>query len=480
MDKQVVFTPSTFSVDEVFEDERFMRVRIAAMHSNVNRNNSRFTKEVIEAAKDTFSNIPILADIVNYTDENGETHYDYAGHTMHLEDDAFNEGEQKVIYDEKVVGIVPETNNFELVYDEENDKYFAMVDALIYRDYGNYCAEILEERGGVTDVSAEILVEDCSYSATDKCLDVGKMTMSGICLLGSNVNPGMAGAHAEVFSCEEDNKQEQLIQIMQELKEALDNYTKVSGKEEVTMENNDIVLEEVTEEVPEEVEFSENVEETPAENFEENEEIEAEEKSVKYSVTYGENTKEFSVSLNDKLYALQTLVNETYDCDGDWYSVVVYEDTKTLEMHGWSKSYRQSYSVKKDNYSLVGDRVEIFSKWMTADEINQFEKMKADYALISDKLVKYEEEPKKMEILNSKDYGFISQTEEFAELKKPEGHFDLSIEEVEQKANDMLLNAVKSGALDFSAKEDEVVEVAAKPLPFENKKQSRYGNLFSK
>lgn len=473
MDKQVVFTTSTFSVDDAFEDERFMRVRIAAMHSDVNRNNSKFDKEVIEAAKDTFKNIPILADIIKYTDENDEIHYDYAGHTMHIEDDAFNEGEHRVIYDEKIVGIVPETNNFELVYNEEYDKYFAMVDALIYRDYGNYCADILEERGGMTDVSAEILVEDCGYDADEKCLVVGKMTMSGICLLGSNVNPGMEGAHAVTFSSKEDTRQEQLIQIMQELKEALDNYTKVSGKEEITMDETNLNLEEVIEEDIVD-EFSEETETTPTENFE------AEENLVKYSVTCGENTKEFSVSLNDKLYALQHLVNETYCDDNDYYDVVVFEDNKTVEMHGWRKSYRQSYSVKKDVYSLTGDRVEIFSKWLTQDEIAKFEKMKADFEAISDKLAKYEEEPKKMEILNSKDYEYVAQTEEFVELKKTECHFDLSVEDVEKKANDILLNAVKSGAFNFEAKEQDNIEVVAKPLVMENRKQSRYGDLFSK
>ena len=82
------------------------------MHTGINRNKSRFSKKTVEKAKDTFKNIPILADIVKITNEDGTVTYDYQTHGMHEEDDAFNEGQKRIIYDEKIVGVVPETNNF--------------------------------------------------------------------------------------------------------------------------------------------------------------------------------------------------------------------------------------------------------------------------------------------------------------------------------------------------------------------------------
>ena len=60
LSKQIIHTTSLFKKDEEFKDERFMRVRVAAMHTGINRNNSRFSKECILNAKDTFANIPIL------------------------------------------------------------------------------------------------------------------------------------------------------------------------------------------------------------------------------------------------------------------------------------------------------------------------------------------------------------------------------------------------------------------------------------
>ena len=222
--KQIVHTTGCFTKDDSFDDERFCRVRVAAMHTGINRNKSRFSKKTVEKAKDTFKNIPVLADIIKTTDEDGNVTYDYQTHGMHEEDDAFHEGEKRIIYDEKIVGVVPETNNFELVYDDETKNWYAYVDAFLYRDYGNYACDILEKRGNRTDVSMEIGCDDISYSTKDNCIDVGKMTAGAITLLGENVAPGMVKAHAEVFGSNE-SKQNELLKVMQDLKESLDRFT---------------------------------------------------------------------------------------------------------------------------------------------------------------------------------------------------------------------------------------------------------------
>lgn len=513
MEKRIVHTTSLFEVDDEFVDDRFMKVRVTAMHSGINRNNSCFSIDVIKAAQDTFSNIPILADIQEVTDANGNKHLDYTSHSMHIEQDAFDENSQRIIYDEKVVGIVPETNNFEIVHDDETGNDYALVDALLFRDYGNYCCNILEERGGKTDVSAEIACEDVAYNSKEKCLDVGKMRMCAITLLGDAVTPGMAKAHAEVFSSSEDVRQTQLFEIMQELKESLDKYNNLRKEEYAEVENEKELLEEVTEileevvteteettedEVTVEEEISEDTtEETPdteEETVEESEEVETVEEEpeakAEFSVTVNGETKTFSVSLNDKLSAMYNLIAETYsELDNEWYDINMYDDEKVVEMYGYftGRNYRQAYKVKKDNYSLVGDRVEIYRKYMSQDEINAFEKMKADFAIaserldeVSDKLAKYEAEPEKMEILNSNDYAQISESEDFIAFKEQSAHFDLTIDEVKAKADEMLLSYAKSGSLTFAANEIDHKEIKVMPIITEPKKVSRYGSLFSK
>lgn len=497
MDVQIVKTPSVFNVDNSFEDERFMRIRIAVMHSGENLNHSSFSTEVIRAAKDTFGDIPILANIVKYTDADGVEHLDYSGHDAHIEEDVFNDGEYRLIYDERVVGHVPTSPNFEIVHDEESDRDFVYVDAYLYREYGNYCCDILESRGNKTDVSAEIYTDEISFDAKNNVVVVNKMRMSGITLLGEDVNPAMKGANAQVFSLEEDDLHAQMIKVMSELKESLDKYAAIHGEnlkegglvdmdkfnellekynktvEDITFEYEDLSDEEL------EAKFAEvfaSEEEDPVED-DEPEDPEIEEESVKFTVSYKDRVIDMSVSLRDKINALYELVNDTYADDGTWYDVDVFDEDKYVIMVDYwnNKGYKQSYKVKKDVYTLVGDRVEVFAQWLTQDEINKLEKMKSDFAEISDKLNKYEDEPKKMEILSSDDYSLIANDEEFVALCEQDAHFNMSVEEVAKRADEILTNAAK--AHKFSIEEAEK-PITSKPLPTTKKKTKRFGSLF--
>ena len=146
------------------------------------------------------------------------------------------------------------------------------------------------------------------------------------------------------------------------------------------------------------------------------------------------------------------------------------------------KAWKQAYKTKKDNYSLVGDRVEVFSQWLTQDEINKLEDLRANYAEASEKLAKYEAEPEKMQILESEDYSSIADVEEFVTLKTQEAHFDMSVDEVRAEADKILLNAAKNGKVDFSAKDaTEKTNATFVPLITSGKSKSgRYGGIFKK
>ena len=104
--------------------------------------------------------------------------------------------------------------------------------------------------------------------------------------------------------------------------------------------------------------------------------------------------------------------------------------------------------------------------------------LKANYAAASEKLQKYEDEPKKMEILNSPDYGYVSSTDEFEKLKIQENHFDLSIEDTKAKADEILLNAAKKAEFANTSTNSTVGVVR---IPPKNVKEvGRYGGMFVK
>lgn len=510
---QIVTTPSCYKIDDSFDNEKFVRVRIAVMHTGENLNHSSFSLETIENAKESFSNVPILANVVSYTDDNGNEYLDYGGHDMYIEEDRFHKGESKLLYLERVVGVIPETNNFEIIHNDESDNDFVYVDALLYKEYGGYVTDILEARGGMTSVSAEIYCNDISFDAKNQIVIVNSMEMSGVTLLGEDVQPAMKGANAQTFSINKEERQQQLIQVMSDLKESLDKYTaaitgensKKGGEpklkfeellekygksvDDITFEYEGLSDEELEaafasafedsepegDEQDEEVQDESDVEE----NESDTEEKEGEQNFATVSINLNGEVKEFSVSLQDKISALYELVNNTYaDEDGVWYDVTVYDDDKYVVMIDYwtGKGYKQSYKVKKDVYTLVGDRVEVFATWLTQDEINKLDRMKADYSAMEEKLSHYEEEPQKLEILKSDDYSLISDNEEFVALCKQENHFNMSIDELTAKADAILTDAAKKHT--FSVNSDGRQQTTTRPLPPANKKKKRFGSLF--
>lgn len=172
--------------------------------------------------------------------------------------------------------------------------------------------------------------------------------------------------------------------------------------------------------------------------------------------TFSINGKNFEVSLNEIQESIWNLVNETYsENDNEYYSVEVYEGSKTVVMLGmfYGRAYRQSYKVRGGVYSLVGDRVYVKKTYVTADEEAELDKIRSNYAAVSEKLAKYESEPEKMSVLESEDYAIISGQKDFEELKKQENHFDLSVEDVKSKADAMLLEYAKKGKLNFATVE---------------------------
>lgn len=519
--KQIMHTVSLFKKDESFNDDRFMKVRIAAMHSGINRNKSRFSKECIEAAKDTFANIPVLADVREYEDEDGNKYLDYAGHTMHIEDDVFNEDMERIIYDEKVVGIVPETNNFELIYDEETGNYYVYIDALLYRDYGNYVCDILEARDNKTDVSMEIGCDDISFCVDDGCLDVGVMVAGGVTLLGERYNPGMVKAHAQAFSINEDDKQAQLIKIMQELKESLDNYTLANSqnenqrKEDNKVGNNEEIFEEVTvinegevtegstddevtvveekaevttEETPEVEENEPEVTSTDDtdENFSDNGEDETEKNtfSVEKSVLENGNYEiKFEISHEDLRWALYNLIDQYDSLDNDWYSIsAVYDEYFVMESWSSGMIYGQKYTKDGDSVALDGERYRLYRELLTESEKAELESMRSNYSEIKIKLEKFEKEESdslKATIFEKKEYKNFLDTEEFKNLKADSDKY--SYEELSEKAELAFSKCVQRLGFSLNDEEPSNTPVAKKNLPYDkqNKKKSRYGSIFS-
>jgi hypothetical protein len=193
---------------ETFTDERFLKLKIYVMHEGKNLNNSNFSMESIESAKETIKNIPILAFVKEL---DGEDKKDFAGHEMEL---VFKDDQFKFKYLGRPIGVIPaEDNNYH--YETIDDKNYVVVDGYVWKDYANDALDIIE-RDGVKSQSMEISLDTYQYDNDGIC-DITSYKYTGVCLLGDDVLPAMVNAKAEVMSFSADNMKEVISNMLNEL-----------------------------------------------------------------------------------------------------------------------------------------------------------------------------------------------------------------------------------------------------------------------
>ena len=509
-------------------------VHLQACHTNLNVNNSNIEESVMTSALPSFSNRPILGYIHKVvTDENPDGQWEFYGHNCHEEN-----GE--LVYDEVPIGIIPESCNAQLVYDKEKNKTYCEVDGYIFEEYSR-AAEILQ-REGECAVSVELSIRELSYDGKLKCLNIEDFWFSGVTILGKNeygdeVKPGMTGSNIKLADFSADNNslftkyenkmiefQERLeklestcsnIQLskeggndknMDKFNELLEKYGKTADDIDFEYENmTDEELESKFEEVFGKLEENSTSEPSNDEGTddgdesEENPEVKEDNacggggssttkkkkknNSIECSYEVDGETKKFAVSLQEKIYAIQDLVNATYaEADNTYYGVSVYEDYVVMCDYWSGRYYKQSYTSENDNYSLTGDRVEVYAEFVTSDEQKELDAMRSNYASLKEfkeNAEKNELHAKREEILNSEKYEAVSDTEAFKELVKNMDNY--SLEELDKEAKIIFadnFNMETFAVHAEKAQKNSTVKVFANVN--KSKKDSRYGNLFSK
>lgn len=396
----------------------------------------------MEQALPSLKDRPILGDIVKLDDGT----YDFFSHDFEVDEDT---GE--VTYIEKPIGVTQDTENAYLEYDEERDVYFVVVCGVIWEEYGNQAADIIRRKNG-TKVSVELSISDLSFNSKEKYLEINDFYFSGITCLGTNpetnvkVEEGMEGSRLDLTTFDEIDKNKEGGGPMGERHE-----------EELNVEPTDIeetIVEEETEDVP-----SEEVEQT-------------------YQLILNGKTFNYQVSLNDKIGALNELVNTVYaDSDNDWYTCQVYDDY-VIMMGVWTgRAYKQSYSEENDSYTLTGDREEVYVNFLTRTEEEQLDEMRSNYeALVQFKAdteaaaLKAEKE----KVLADEKYDKIRESAEFEALYSDLDKYTKEELKVQATAllGDYYANFAKNEA------------PAPKKVEFENNpkrvtKNNPYGNLFN-
>lgn len=414
-------------------------VHLYICHDEENLNHTKIERENLLNALPSLSNRPIMAYIHKVDGE-----YEFGDHAYHIEDD-------EIVFDEIPVGVIPESCNAHLEYSEEYNKNFCVADGYLYSEY-NKSVDILS-RYDECPVSAELYIRKFSYDANSKILVLDDFYFEGVTILGKrdngeNVKPAMVGSNITSIKYSEEGGKNQMN--TDKLVELLSKFNKTLDDIDIT-EFENLSDEELEEKVNKTFDTS-------------NESL--------MSVSFGE--KNFSVSLNEEIRALNILVNDTYN-DAYYFVTVFHDDnSKYVIMEDFNdKAYKQSFEINDDVYSLVGEREEVFRVFVTKDEQDKLNEMRNNYSLVCEKLKKFENEPNKIELIDSYADTLIADSDEYKSLYELDNHFDMSIEDLKGKLDNILLNAAKNP--------ENKTKTNSKPIYSVNKKSldSRYGDIFN-
>ena len=198
-----VQVPAQFEVAENdYEDNSLLFCKVKLMHSGENRNHSCVTDEALTKASKGLAYKPILANFMEYVDEKtGETLKDFTSHDMEITESGVN-------YIEKQIGCFTSDEPFFEV-EETTGHNFLYGYCAIPREYTD-ATSIIERKGG-TKVSVELAINEMSFNAKSKVLELTDVVIMGATCLGKNpetledVGEGMLNARLDIADFSSQN-----------------------------------------------------------------------------------------------------------------------------------------------------------------------------------------------------------------------------------------------------------------------------------
>ena len=447
-----VQVPAYFEVSDE-EDDTLLFCTVKLMHSGENRNHSNVTDEALTKAAKGLAYKPILANFMEYTDEEtGETLKDFTSHDMIINDDG------TATYLEKQVGcFTADEPYFEV--EEETGHNFLYGICAIPREYTDTCS-IIERKNG-TKISVELAVNSMEFDASKKVLNLTDVVILGATLLGKDpktlkdVGEGMKNARLDIADFSTKNNsifadyKNQMIELQERLEKLetacfnkdqnngqnnnteeggnnkdMDKFNELLSKYGKTAEDIDFEYEGLTdkeleakfeevfgEKKPEEDDNSDDngSDGEPSDEGEGSSDTEDDtDTGVKEDNACGggsgstkkkkKNAEEpvedmvrtFTVSHEDIRYALYNLLDTVSMDDNDWYCITsVFDDYFVYESWNGGKIFGQKYTKENDNVAFEGDRYELFREYITADEKAQLDDMRSNYSSIVEELNTY-------------------------------------------------------------------------------------------
>lgn len=508
----VVHTPGTFEATDSSKNG-LLPVKLQACHTGLNRNNSSISTESMTTALPSFSNRPILGYIHKLDDGT----WDFYSHNVELVEDENEEDGVRFEYLETPVGIVPESCNAHLAYDEEKEKTYVEVDAYIFEEYSK-AADIIREKG-VSKVSVEIAIEDMSFNAKEGFLSINSFYFMGVTILGRDedgnfVEEGMEGSNITLGSFSQENNsvvtndmQSKMFELLTKLNDALDKFNDTTDSEKkggnemdkfnellekygVTVDDIDFEYENVDDEALEQLfaeKFGSDGGDDDGAGAGSDEGGDDDEGNDDNSGDDEKFTLIYELSHDDIRMGLYGLLNSTVGENSYAWICEVFDDYFIYDKETYTESgydshyYRQSYSVEGDDVTFGADPVEVFPEFVTSDEKAALAALRLEYAELKafkENIEKQELQVKKDEILNNEKYSVLSGNEKFEQLKNDAEKF--SVEEIEREVKLIFADFVMEAGSYSASGEGDDTKPSKIGFNFNNKpkKAQAYAGLF--
>ena len=504
------YLPLTFSIDNNYQSDKFIKLRMRLCHDGVNPNNSKFKLEDMLARKDSLAESPILAHV--YLNEDGIP--ELGEHDFIIEENKLRPEEDKIVYLEQPVGVIPKDYNLEVV--EQDGRNYLMVDGYIWKGYSNYCEDIIQD-GDDFHISMEIDIYNYTYDANEDCYAINDFIFKGVTILNSVYETGMKNARAKVanFAANKDDSES----IFNQMKEALRKEFSLNNTEkgERTMDIEKILSEmsltreeltfDITEDMSEE-DFRAKCQEyidskttsdnegdteptagdttdTSSEDFSADSNDATDDTSTDAADNSTDTSDEpvaekFTIELSvdqkmERIYKLYNL-NEI-----DIFIADLYDNYFIYYLYNDGKTFKQNYNVDSNGeVNLDGEAIEVFATYLTSEEQAELDEIKNGYATMSQDYAELKEYKKNSEAAareNSLNEIFtkfeseLGEVDEFKNLKSDNEKY--SVSDVEEKCYALL--GRKNSTFSFNGNKSIRMGV---DKPDDNSHENPYGDLF--
>lgn len=438
-----------YEVDNNYDSDRFIKLKLNVMHDGKNFNMSSFDKKSIEKAKPSIFNVPILANTI-FDDEGNPK---FGGHDKHIEED--KNGNKKIVYDEIPIGLIPESTKYEIKLMDDK-KYHLFVDAYVWKGYSNYAEDILNNKDSV-GLSMEIIVDKYSFDTKKSIFNIMDYRYQGITLLGDDKTPAMQGANA-TFDLNLS-------------------YTEIIDKMKILLEN-ELLAYESNQKGGNELKDKENTQVFNKDHKEnEDSKIDSKKDEFEHSLEY-ETVKEKMGLLSKKVSDLSFHNDNQWvdyclrDFDDKYVYIEKYIDQKIDGKWKYSNLIvRRTYSVVDSDYQIGQDEVEMVNKLLTKDEAAELEEKRTQleaqvYELqqYKESKLKEERDNKLQDIFNRFDEK-LNGNETYESLKN---NNDLLPEDIEDKCYSLIGRLNYDKLINENKKEEKNIDNDSITLGFES------------